>query len=389
LFKDAIIEIKNFYTINKHEELFDVLKRIIPFESAYIFFINPENIRLEYSCNSKLLQKEFRIETNLGQELFNGVLSERFTEWINVLRINNFLAAPLKIKNSVFGVLLIEGGSFSENDKIVFQTCASIIANITKDKEINKILSMQTKALQEVILETNNENKKIKKSEEVKTNFLSHVSHEIRTPLTSIIGYADMLMKEFAGDLNGKQKEFVNDIQVSGIHLLGMINEILDLAKLETGAMKLHLSEFDILQCVNEACNVIKPLAQKKNIEVWSDVPSIEINADYQKIQQILYNLLSNAVKFTPEHGHIEIKATVNGENLMISVKDNGIGIAPENQIRIFEKYEQIECSNKDASTGLGLAITTELIKLHGGRIELISELGKGAEFRVVLCLTF
>ncbi len=388
LFKNAVEHISDFYNIDRHEELFDVLKKIIPFESAYIFFINPDEIRIEYSCNSKLKDKTFHIEQELGQELFKGIFSDKFKEFINTSGIKNFLAEPLKIKNTVFGFVLIEGENFTEDEKLIFKSCAAIIANITKDKEINKIIAMQIKALQENILEINSENKKIKKNEVVRTNFLTHVSHEIRTPLTSILGYAEMLIKEFAGALNDKQKEFINDIQVSGVHLMGMINEILDLSKIEAGAMKLNLSEFDISTAVNEACNIVAPLAAKKEIDIAIDIKPFKINADYQKIQQILFNLLSNSIKYTPIGGHIWVNANKTENEVIISVKDNGIGIARENHSKIFEKFEQI-VKNREISTGLGLSITKELVKLHNGEIKLISEEGKGAEFKIILPIEF
>ena len=388
MFKNAVEHISDFYNIDRHEELFDVLKKIIPFESAYIFFINPDEIRIEYSYNSKLKDKTFHIEQDLGQELFKGIFSDKFKEFINTSGIKNFLAEPLKIKNTVFGFVLIEGENFSEDEKLIFKSCAAIIANITKDKEINKIIAMQIKALQENILEINSENKKIKKNEKVRTNFLTHVSHEIRTPLTSILGYAEMLIKEFAGALNDKQKEFINDIQVSSVHLMGMINEILDLSKIEAGAMKLNLSEFDISTTVNEACNIVAPLAAKKEIDIAIDIKPFKINADYQKIQQILFNLLSNSIKYTPAGGHIWVNANKTENEIIISVKDNGIGIARENHSKIFEKFEQI-VKNREISTGLGLSITKELVKLHNGEIKLISEEGKGAEFKIILPIEF
>lgn len=387
MFKKTIEHIAEFYNLNKHEELFDVLQKIIHFKSGYIFFISPEDIRIEYSYNCKIKDKNIPVEKTLSQKLFSGVVDEEFAHLMHSYGIENYLAEPLKIKNNVFGILLIEGDPFSEDEKLVFKSCAAIIANITKDKEINKIIAMQIKALQEGITEINSENKKIKQSEEVKTNFLSHVSHEIRTPLSSILCYSEMLVKELAGKLNEKQKEFVTDIQTSGILLLGMINEILDLSKIEAGAMRLNRSNFDISKAVLEACNIIAPLAAQKEIDVATELEDIEINADYQKIQQILFNLLSNAVKYTPNNGNILIKTHLDNGYAEITVKDSGIGIAPENQERIFEKFEQIHNVKTMLSTGLGLAITKELVKMHDGTITVNSEKDKGAEFIVRLPL--
>ena len=385
MFKNTIEHIAEFYNINRHEELFDVLQKIIRFDSGYIFFITPEDIRIEYSYNSKIPSQNILIEKSLSKKLFKGVFDKDFSVLIEKFGIENYLAEPLKIKNTVFGILVISGDKFSEDEKLVFKSCAAIIANITKDKEINKILAMQIKALQEGILEINTENKKIKQSEEVKTNFLSHISHEIRTPLSSILCYSEMLAKELAGELNKKQKEFIQDIQTSGIHLLGIINEILDISKIEAGAMKLNRSNFELSTAVVEACNVIKPLAAQKEIDIATEVEAVTINADYQKIQQILFNLLSNAVKFTPNNGNIWIKVHKKENMAEIIVKDNGSGIATEDQERIFKKYEQCTDSNKSLSTGLGLTITKEFVKMHDGTITVHSKKGAGTEFCVCI----
>ena len=387
MFKNTLEHISEFYNINRHEELFDVLGKIIRFNSGYIFFISPEDIRIEYSANSKINTNPIPVDKNLAQKLFKGQIDKDFAVLMKKYNIESYLAAPLKIKNAFFGILLIEGSNFSEDDKLVFNSCAAIIANITKDREINKIIAMQIKALQEGISEINSENKKIKQSEEVKTNFLSHVSHEIRTPLSSILCYSEMLVKELAGKLNDKQKEFVTDIQASGIMLLGMINEILDISKIEAGALKLNRSKFDISRAVLETCNIIKPLAEQKKIDLATEIENIEINADYQKIQQILFNLLSNAIKYTPENGNIWIKVNKTDGFAVITVKDNGIGIAKENQEKIFEKFEQISNVNSMLSTGLGLAITRELVKMHDGTIKVNSEKDKGSEFVVSIPL--
>lgn len=337
--------INKFYLIEQNEnfgrEVFSVLSKIIKFDSGYIYFTNPR--RLVYSFNP---QKEIK---------------------------EPFLKEDLKLKNTVFGEIIISGKNFSEKDKKIFKTCSVIIANITKDIEISKIIKMQIEALQEGY-------KKTREAEEVKTKFLSHISHELRTPLNSILGFSDML--SLAGSLNEKQTEYVNDIKVSGLNLLEMINEILDMSKIEANAVKLNLREFEISQAVDEASNIIKPLLLNKNIKLSKNIENFIIKADYQKFQQILFNLLSNAIKFTPHNGKITISTAKKGGKLILSVKDNGIGIAKKNQSKIFKKFEQIGESCQP-STGLGLAITKELVKLHKGKIYVKSALKKGAEFIV------
>ncbi|MFQ8625446.1 MAG: sensor histidine kinase [Candidatus Gastranaerophilaceae bacterium] len=293
-------QLNEFFTIKPEgNEIFRVLKKLIDFDSAYIFFVNP--LHLEYSYNPR----EIDIE-NIKEP---------------------YLKENLSVKNTVFGILIITGKEFSEHDQRIFKICASIISNITKDIEISKIIKMQVEALREGYEKVQESNRKILEAEKVKSNFLSHISHELRTPLNSILGFSDMLEKEFVGKLNEKQKEYINDIQTAGLHLLGMINEILDMSKIEANAVKLNLRTFDINQVVLETINIIQPLAAKKKLNLTTDIKDFEIKADYQKIQQILFNLLSNAIKFTPQNGKITVKARKDNKNITISVQDNGIGI--------------------------------------------------------------
>lgn len=355
------IELMNeFFNIkqsgNFSDELFQTLQKIINFDSGYIFYTNPT--RLEYSYNPQ-------------------------TNDINKIQ-GNYLIEDLKIKNTVFGKIIITGNHFSDNDKKVFKTCASIIANITKDKEISKIIKMQIQALQEGYEKVQKSNKKILESEKIKTNFISHISHELRTPLNSILGFSDLLGNEYIGKLNEKQKEYINDIKISGLHLLGMINEILDMSKIEAGAIKLTLREFEIKQAINEVINIINPLLIKKHQTLETDIEDFKIKADYQKIQQILFNLLSNAIKYTQENGKIKITAKQKDNLLIIEIEDNGIGIDNKNLAKIFKKFEQVGPLQKN-STGLGLSITKELIKLHKGKINVKSTLGKGSKFIIKL----
>ena len=359
-YEKSIELINEFFSIEQSEnfsnEIFQILQKIINFDSGYIFFTNPT--RLEYSYNPK-------------------------TNDINNIK-ENYIIEDLKIKNTIFGKIILTGNNFSENDKKVFKTCASIIANITKDKEISKIIKMEIHALQDGYEKIQKSNKKIIESEKIKTKFISHISHELRTPLNSILGFSDLLGNEYIGKLNEKQKEYINDIKISGLHLLGMINEILDMSKIEARAIKLTLREFEIKQAINEVINIINPLLSKKNQTLETHIEDFKIKADYQKIQQILFNLLSNANKYTPENGKIKICTYKKENSTIIEIEDNGIGIAPNNHKKIFKKFEQVD-STQENSTGLGLSITKELIKLHKGKISLKSELNKGSKFTITL----
>ena len=230
------------------------------------------------------------------------------------------------------------------------------------------------------------QNEKILEADKVKNEFLANISHELRTPLNSILGFSDILSTQLYGNLNSKQEEYINDIKVSATHLLGMINEVLDMSKIEANAMKIVKSAFWISRAVNEVCNILKPLALKKNINLNLNMKvDFEVFADYQKIQQILYNLVSNAIKYSPENDNVEIKIEAFDEFYRISIHDNGIGIDKKYHGKIFAKFVQLDSAytKKESSTGLGLTITKELVELHEGKISLISEVNNGSTFIV------
>ncbi|MBX9655941.1 HAMP domain-containing protein [bacterium] len=225
----------------------------------------------------------------------------------------------------------------------------------------------------------------------LKSEFLATVSHELRTPLNSILGFGDLLAE--VDTLDPKQKRWIQNIQTSGKNLLSLINDVLDLAKLEAGKMQVHVEEFSLRDVVEAQIQIMKPLADKKNIALDTDIaPSIPIlRQDSTKLQQILSNLLSNAIKFTPEGGQIRVVAKGENSHVSISVVDNGVGIAPEDQKLIFEKFRQTESTltRKYGGTGLGLSIVRELVKLLGGdEVQLVSELGRGSTFTIRLPIT-
>jgi signal transduction histidine kinase len=226
----------------------------------------------------------------------------------------------------------------------------------------------------------------------VKNEFLATMSHELRTPLNSILGFSDVLSS--AENLNDRQKKYLSNIQVSGRSLLSLINDILDLAKIEAGKMERHIVEFSVADLVERATATMLPLAERKNIALQTNVePELPMmRQDVGKLQQILNNLLSNAVKFTPEGGRIEVSAIpAPNECLDLVVADTGVGITLEDQGMIFEKFRQGRTTpgQQDAltreyeGTGLGLSIVKELARLLGGEVFLQSEFGKGSTFTV------
>lgn len=230
-----------------------------------------------------------------------------------------------------------------------------------------------------------------------KTQFLANVSHELRTPLNSIIGFSEILMGETYGELNEKQTKHAKNIVSSGRHLLSLINEILDLSKIESGHVKLELLEFDISAVLYEALDTVKTLSDKKDINLSIEIEQgiSTITADQVKFTQILYNLLSNGIKFTPEGKDVKVTARIlvsrsekAQPEIEISVIDTGIGVKPEDQKRIFAAFEQADSSftKHFEGTGLGLALTKKLVELHGGRIWMESDgKGKGSTFTFTL----
>lgn len=226
-------------------------------------------------------------------------------------------------------------------------------------------------------------------SNRLKSDFLATMSHELRTPLNSILGFSEVLL---TGDgLNDKQQRWVRNIQTSGGRLLNLINDILDLAKIEAGKMQVRVEEFGIGEVCDGMLNMFRPLAEKKNIDLRGQIdPEIpNLRQDVVKLQQILSNLLSNAVKFTPEGGRVLLKAEADPLHLVLTVTDTGVGIAPEEQELVFEKFRQSgnPLTREHAGTGLGLSIVRELCKLLGGEVSLQSELGRGSTFTVRLPL--
>jgi signal transduction histidine kinase len=231
----------------------------------------------------------------------------------------------------------------------------------------------------------------------LKNEFMATMTHELRTPLNSILGFSDVLAG--AENLNEKQQRYVRNIQTSGKDLLTLVNDILDLAKIEAGKMDLHIVEFSVGDLVERLAGMMKPLAERRNIELTCEfdprLPLLEQDAG--KIQQILYNLLSNAVKFTPEGGRVALNANLRDEKTFeLVVEDTGVGIPLEDQETIFEKFRQgntapgsrqSPLTREYVGTGLGLSIVREISKLLGGDVALSSELGKGSRFTVSLPL--
>ncbi|MEK6738097.1 MAG: diguanylate cyclase [Planctomycetota bacterium] len=269
-----------------------------------------------------------------------------------------------------------------------------------KNKELEEFMERLEEKVFERTKELERTNKELANANELKGRFIANVSHELKTPLHSIIGFAEILLQKTFGDLTDKQQKYLTTIFTSGKHLFHLVNNILDLAKIEAGKVELSCETFTVDDIVEEVMSVIRPLSDRKRIEQKVTVHGkiSAFTADRLKIKQILYNLLSNAIKFTPECGKVGIDieeilstkkefawAMENQKFLRISVWDNGPGIKQEDRERIFEEFEQLDPSKSTEGTGLGLSLTKKLVEIHGGQIEVQGEHKQGAIFNVYL----
>ncbi|HJQ74800.1 MAG TPA: HAMP domain-containing sensor histidine kinase [Gaiellaceae bacterium] len=220
-----------------------------------------------------------------------------------------------------------------------------------------------------------------------KSDFLATMSHELRTPLNAIIGFSEVLQEQMFGELNERQLAYVNDVLEAGRHLLSLINDVLDLAKIEAGRLELELSEFAISQVLGSAVSIHSERAGRAGIAVGlrADSEEITVTADERRVRQVVFNLVSNAVKFTPPDGRVDIAARAENGTVEVTVSDTGPGIAAEDLETIFEEFEQSATGKQAEGTGLGLPLSRKLVELHGGRLWAESEVGRGSTFRFTI----
>ena len=233
-------------------------------------------------------------------------------------------------------------------------------------------------------------NSQIEAATKHKSAFLANMSHELRTPLNGIIGFSDVLRARLVGELNEKQAEYVNDIGASGRHLLALVNDVLDLSKVEAGRMELEPRAFSLPASLADSLTLVRPRAEEHRITISLDVdPSLgTVTADERKVRQVITNLLANAVKFTPDGGRIDVRARTHGDEVAVAVADSGPGIAPDEREQIFREFGQTTVGQRQREgTGLGLALSKKFVELHGGRIWVESEVGRGSTFTFALPL--
>jgi signal transduction histidine kinase/DNA-binding response OmpR family regulator len=285
----------------------------------------------------------------------------------------SLVAVPMLHETRILGVLVVRRrgpGGFSEEICELLQTFASQSALAIRNARLYRELE--------------------RKSDEVevasahKSEFLASMSHELRTPLNAVIGFSEVLLERMFGDLNDRQEEYLRDIWSSGRHLLELLNDILDLSKVEAGRMELERSVFPVRQMLEYGMAMVRERAVRHNITLSLDMaPDVGlIEADELRIKQVMLNLLSNAVKFTPDGGAVTVRARVDGPELVVTVSDTGVGIAPEDRERIFESFQQGGRGvSQQEGTGLGLTLSRRIVELLGGRMSLDTELGVGSTF--------
>ncbi len=288
------------------------------------------------------------------------------------------LHVPMLRENTAIGAISVYRGTpapFSDKEIALLQVFAD--QAVIAIENVRLFHEIQEKSLQ---LEIANKHK---------SEFLANMSHELRTPLNAVIGFSEVLQACMFGPMNDKQIEYVNDIHESGRHLLSLINDILDLSKVEAGRMELETAPYNLAEAIGNALTLIRERASQHNIDMQSqfDEGIGAIRGDERKIKQIMLNLLSNAIKFTPDGGRITVAARRLDESVEISVTDSGIGIASEDLDAVFEEFRQVgtDYTKKSEGTGLGLALTRKFVELHGGKIWVRSEPGKGSTFAFTL----
>ena len=321
------------------------------------------------------------------QKLFRSALQGKVTK---SLELTLYRKDGIPLSADVRINLLKVGG------QTIFQ---STLRDITERKRLehelqkkNEQLDAQNEELQSQTEELMEKTREVEEATRLKSEFLANTSHELRTPLNIIIGFSELLADEVPGKVNKEQRQCLSDILGSSQYLLNLINEVLDLSRIETGKMRLSLTDIDLAEVIESLRSAMMPMLtrRKQSLEVEAEDGLPLVYADKARIRQVLLNLLSNSTKFTPDGGKLKVEAARQDNRCQVSVIDNGIGIKTEDQERIFEPFSQLDSPliQKREGTGLGLMIARQIIEKHGGRIWVESEYGKGSRFTFTLPLT-
>lgn len=378
-------ELKGLILQHINEIVDKFYEHLTRFKETKVFFPDEETVK-----RLKLVQKEYLLK------ITEGVFDEKYFEHrFHVGRTHNRIGlmpywyiGAYSLYHRLIYPLIFETYK-DQPDKI--RDCILAldkIMNLDMQLAIDTYIHSYIDALREKVQTAEIQRKRLESANRAKNEFLANMSHELRTPLNAIIGFSEVLRDKLYGDLNEDQIGFIMDINSSAHHLLQMINDILDLSKVEAGRLELKYEEFEIGKVIEGVLNTLKGLAGKKYLQIGMFLhdPIQRITADIVKFKQIMYNLLSNAIKFTPERGSITIRSRMRKDEkdfIEIAISDTGIGIAPEDYAKIFVEFTQVESSisRRYEGTGLGLALTKKLVDLHGGTIWFESKVGAGSIF--------